>query len=126
VTGGLTEESYARAALTYLVEPADRRLARLLREHGAVRTLDAIKSGRPIGPGTQSQWARAMEQWRVRLPDLPRLEQLLAFRESGDQADLFRRKGRSSACPGPAGAAAGAARGRDRQRARGLQVTGTA
>jgi DNA processing protein len=84
VTGGLTEETYARAALTYLVEPADRRLARLLREHGAARTLDAIKSGRPLGtgPGAQSQWAH-MERWRVRLPDLPRPEQLLAFRESG-------------------------------------------
>jgi DNA processing protein len=82
VTGGLTEEKYARAALTYLVEPADRRLARLLREHGAARALDAIKSGRPPGPGRQGQWAN-MERWRVRLPELPRPEQLLAFRESG-------------------------------------------
>ncbi len=84
MTGGLTEETYARAALSYLVEPADRRLARLLREHGAARTLDAIRSGRPLGPGpgAQSLWAN-MERWRVRLPDLPRPEQLLAFRESG-------------------------------------------
>jgi len=82
VNGGLTEENYARAALTYLVEPADRRLARLLREHGAARTLDAIKSGRPLGSGPRSQWAH-LDRWRVRLPDLPRPEQLLAFRESG-------------------------------------------
>ena len=66
MTGELTEEKYARAALTYLVEPADRRLARLLREHGAARTLEAIKSGRPPGPGQQGQWAN-MERWRVRL-----------------------------------------------------------
>ena len=82
MNGGLTEENYARAALTYLVEPADRRLARLLREHGAARTLDAIKSGRPLGSGPRSQWAH-LDRWRVRLPDLPRPEQLLAFRESG-------------------------------------------
>ena len=82
MTGGLTEEKYARAALTYLVEPADRRLARLIREHGAARTLDAIRSGRPLGPGSPGQGA-SMDRWRVRLPELPRPEQLLAFRESG-------------------------------------------
>jgi len=82
VTGGLTDENYARASLTYLAEPADRRLTRLLREHGAARTLDAIKSGSPLGPGSPGQGA-SMDRWRVRLPELPRPEQLLAFRESG-------------------------------------------
>lgn len=82
MTGGLTEENYARAALTYLAEPADRRLARLLREHGAARTLDAIRSGRPLGPNSEGQEA-SMDRWRVRLPELPRPEQLLAFRDSG-------------------------------------------
>jgi DNA processing protein len=82
VTGGLTDETYARAALTYLAEPADRRLARLLREHGGAKTLDAIRSGRPLGPSSQGQGA-SMDRWRVRLPELPRPEQLLTFRESG-------------------------------------------
>ena len=82
MTGGLSEENYARAALTYLAEPADRRLTRLLREHGAARTLDAIKAGRPLGRSSQGQGA-SMDRWRVRLPELPRPEQLLAFRESG-------------------------------------------
>jgi DNA processing protein len=83
VTDGLTEENYARAALTYLAEPADRRLARLFREHGAARTLDAIKSGRQLGgPSSQGQ-AASMDRWRARLPELPRQEQLLALRESG-------------------------------------------
>ena len=82
MTGGLSEETCARAALSYLAEPADRRLARLLREHGAAVTLDAIRSGRPLGPATAGQQA-SMDRWRVRLPELPRPEQLLAFRERG-------------------------------------------
>jgi DNA processing protein len=95
VTGRLTEEAYARAALTYPAEPADRRLARLIREHGAVRTLDAIRSDRPLGPGGDGAAAdgpaadgagprqAAMERWRVRLPELPAPEQVLALRDSG-------------------------------------------
>jgi DNA processing protein len=46
VTGRLDDESYARAALTYLAEPGDLRLSRLVRACGAARTLDAIKAGR--------------------------------------------------------------------------------
>jgi DNA processing protein len=46
VNGKLTDEAYARAVLTYLAEPTDRWLGRLLRVHGATATLDAIKSGR--------------------------------------------------------------------------------
>ena len=52
VNGGLDDESYARAALTYLAEPADRWLGGLIRIHGAVRTLDAIRSGRLPGAGS--------------------------------------------------------------------------
>jgi hypothetical protein len=51
VNGKLTDEAYARAALTYLAEPADRWLVRLLRVHGAAVTLAAIKSGRLPGTG---------------------------------------------------------------------------
>ena len=39
----MDDESYARAALTYLAEPADRVLGALLRAHGAARILEAIK-----------------------------------------------------------------------------------
>jgi len=84
----LTDEKYARAALTYLAEPADRWLSQLLREHGAAGALDAIKNyAAASGPGPRSGKARAMqaamERWRVRLPELPRPDQVLAFREAG-------------------------------------------
>jgi DNA processing protein len=42
----LDDETYARAALTYLAEPADPWLAALLRAHGAAVALDAIVAGR--------------------------------------------------------------------------------
>jgi DNA processing protein len=89
VTGRLTEEAYARAALTCLAEPADRWLGQLLRLHGAELTLDAIKSGRlpqagPAADGKSRQSLRsAMERWRTRLPELLSPEQVTAFREAG-------------------------------------------
>jgi DNA processing protein len=98
----LTGEAYARAALTYLAEPTDRWLGQMLKIHGAAVTLDAIKSGQPLGaagladnaaaqgtgPGLPRGRAReavksAMERWRTRLPELPSAEQVIAFRESG-------------------------------------------
>jgi DNA processing protein len=90
----LTDEAYARAALTYLVEPADRWLGRLLQVRGAAPVLDAIKSGRlpddneGTGPGVPRGKAHqamraAMDRWRVRLPELPGPEEMAAFRESG-------------------------------------------
>lgn len=90
MTGRLTDEAYARAALTYLAEPADRWLGQLLRVHGAVVTLDAIKSGllpatgagRPAGHGRRSLRA-AMERWRTRLPELPAPEQVASASTSG-------------------------------------------
>jgi DNA processing protein len=93
------DESYARAALTYLAEPADRVLGALLRRHGAVRTLEAIKAGSqdvPLtldadDPGTDGHRAvRAMERWRVRLSELP----------SPDDVSNFRRAGIRLVCPG--------------------------
>ncbi|HET9081782.1 MAG TPA: DNA-processing protein DprA [Trebonia sp.] len=84
----LTDETYARAALTYLAEPADRWLGRLIRVSGAAAALDAIKNGSVSGgsrPRTKAGEAmtQAMERWRIRLPELPASEQVLAFRESG-------------------------------------------
>jgi DNA processing protein len=83
----LTDEAYARAALTYLAEPADRWLGRLIGVSGAAAALDAIKNysipgGRPRTKAGAAM-AAAMERWRVRLPELPSREQVLGFRESG-------------------------------------------
>jgi DNA processing protein len=102
VNGKLSDEAYARAALTYLAEPTDRWLVQLLRIHGAAVTLAAIKSGRLLGTaglvgntggqgnGTGLPRAKAheaikaaMERWRTRLPELPAPEQVLAFGGSG-------------------------------------------
>ena len=89
MNGRLTDEAYARASLTYLAEPADRRLAQLIRVHGAAVTLAAIKSGRLLGPtGLAGNAAgpaikAAMERWRTRLPELPTPAEVLAFGASG-------------------------------------------
>jgi DNA processing protein len=107
VTQNLTDEAYARAALTYLAEPADRWLGPLIRMDGAASVLDAVKSGRlpggqalslpgdqasaparQAGPGTRGgrphqATTAAVERWRTRLSELPAPEQVLAFRESG-------------------------------------------
>jgi DNA processing protein len=88
VTEKLTDEAYARAALTYLAEPADRWLGRLLRLHGAAATLDAIKADCLPGehatkPAARGAMKAAMERWQVRLSGLPAPEEVLAFRESG-------------------------------------------
>jgi len=107
----MDDESYARAALTYLAEPADRVLGPLLRLHGAARTLEAIKAGGEDGavalcvgdteadgiapdvpaaadsPETgrmaRSSVRRAIERWRVRLPELPSPADVAAFGRSG-------------------------------------------
>ena len=87
----LTEESYARAALTYLVEPADHWLNGLIAAHGAARTLEAIRSGRlpdPSGDFPLPQFMRrtlrgSLERWRVRLDELPTPDEVIAFRRSG-------------------------------------------
>lgn len=84
----LTDEAYARAALTYLAEPADRWLAQLIRVSGAAAALDAIKDCRAPGGGRPPALAgeamkAAMERWRVRLPELPTPQEMLAHTESG-------------------------------------------
>jgi DNA processing protein len=84
VNGDLDDDSYARAALTYLVEPADRWLGQLVGVHGAARALDAIRSGRL--PGTLSSgraMERALERWRMRLGELPTPDDVTGFRSSG-------------------------------------------
>jgi DNA processing protein len=91
VNGDLDGESYARAALTYLAEPADRWLNGLILAHGATRTLEAIRSGRlpdPSGGFAMPQFMqrtlqRSVERWRVRLDELPTPDDVIAFRRSG-------------------------------------------
>lgn len=84
----LTDEAYARAAMTYLAEPADRWLGQLIRVSGAAGALDAIKQYRAPGgasPRTKAGEAMksAMERWQTRLPELPAPEEVLALRKSG-------------------------------------------
>src|ERR1700677_4988201 len=84
VNGDRGDESYARAALTYLAEPADRWLGELIRVHGAAAVLDAIRSGRlPGAPSSGRAIQRAMERWRVRLDELPTPDDVIGFRRSG-------------------------------------------
>ncbi len=103
MTGRLDDESYARAALTYLAEPGDCRLGALVRSRGAARTLEAIKSGVvPSGTGWEADMLpgpavaaasaaqRAMARWRVRLAELP----------SADDIAGLCRAGIRLACPG--------------------------
>ena len=107
--GALTEESYARAALTYLAEPADEWLNGLISAHGAARTLDAIRSGRlpdPSGDFAMPRFKRqtlqrSMERRRVRLDELPTPEEVIAFRTSGHQAHLPGRSGVAGAAGRP-------------------------
>ena len=90
MNGRLTDEAYARAALTYLAEPADRLLTRLVRVAGAAAALEAIRTRRvpPAGLGLPRAKAgeavqAAVERWRTRLPELPAPEQVTAFGQSG-------------------------------------------
>jgi DNA processing protein len=89
VTENLTDEAYARAALTYLAEPADRWRGQLAQAHGAAPVLEAIRAGRLPGAATtgppRPRQAReaALARWQTRLPELPSAAQVLAFRESG-------------------------------------------
>jgi DNA processing protein len=89
MNSNLTDEAYARAALTYLAEPTDRWLGPLIRVCGATAVLDAIRThgvppdaGIPRGKGREAIKA-AMERWRTRLPELPAPEEVTAFRQSG-------------------------------------------
>jgi len=87
----LADEAYARAALTYLAEPADRWLGQLIRVSSAAAALDAIRTlGVPPGAAlspprgkAREAMRAAVERWRIRLPELPSPEEVISFRESG-------------------------------------------
>jgi DNA processing protein len=88
-------ERTARASLTYLAEPGDPWLARLVRDHGPQRAVEAIKAGEvPARDGTVGDAAggpqdspqaaaRAMERWRVRLGEIPEPADIAALRARG-------------------------------------------
>ena len=89
MTGRLEDESYARAALTYLAEPGDGRLGALLRVLGAARTLEAIKAGRDPGAecgaadAMRAALPRAIAQWQVRLAGVPSADEMAGFCRAG-------------------------------------------
>jgi DNA processing protein len=68
------EERIARAELTWLAEPGDRRLGRLVRVTGAARTMTLIRAGRiPADAGLDPAWdaARAVNLWHAALEKVP-------------------------------------------------------
>ena len=75
----LSEEKLARAALTYLAEPADPALGALLAICEPAEVLAAIKADMLPGtgpgcgdtPASRAALERALGRWRVRLPGLP-------------------------------------------------------
>jgi len=67
--GGVTDERVARALLSHLAEPGDRRIGGLLRESSAVEVVDMIRTG--------TTGLEAEERYRVRL-DTARPEEHLA------------------------------------------------
>ena len=91
MSAALNEESYARAAFSYLAEPGDLRLGGLIRACGAASTLAAVKAGEFPDPATADAAAmRALRRWRVRLAEVP----------SPDEVADFCRTGIRLACPG--------------------------
>jgi DNA processing protein len=82
----LDEQHLARAALTYLAEPGDPALGALLEICEPAEVLAAIKANMlpGIGPGCGDSLAsrralvRALACWRIRLPELPSDEDIMA------------------------------------------------
>ncbi len=80
----------ARAALTYLAEPADKAVGALLRACDAVALVAAIKAGclpaearTAAGPQAVSGMAGALRHWRARLGEIPAERDLAALERSG-------------------------------------------
>jgi DNA processing protein len=72
------DDRHARAALSFLAEPGDADLGRLLRALSPAEIVTALLSGQgDLGAG------RAAERWRARLTDLPRLGRLAAWQRTG-------------------------------------------
>lgn len=70
-----SDEHFALAALSFLIDPGDLVLGALLRSSSPAEVLAAVRDGhsalgRAAGPG-QSVVRKAVERWRSRLPELP-------------------------------------------------------
>ena len=96
MTGAMLHgERLARAALTYLAEPADLRLGALVNQNGATATLDAIKRGLlpditgadgtavPRTSAARTAVQLALERWRARLNEVPTEDDLTQFDNRG-------------------------------------------
>jgi DNA processing protein len=86
------EYRLACAALSYLAEPADRRLAAVVAACGPQATVDAITSGAlpapaaaalGISPAARKAAGLAMQRWRTRLAELPAKHTLDAHAQAG-------------------------------------------
>jgi DNA processing protein len=68
------EERIARAELTWLAKPGDRRLGGLVRMTGAARTMTLIRAGRipgEAGPASAGNAQQAVNRWRSALEKVP-------------------------------------------------------
>jgi DNA processing protein len=81
-------ERQARAELTYLAEPGDTRLARLVADLGPAEAIAAVKAG--IIAGTDDAAAGDLARWSTRLGELPGPRNL----------ERFGRQGIRLVCPG--------------------------
>ena len=87
----LGEETLARAALTYLAEPADPALGALLAICSPAEVLAAIKADMLPGtgpgcgdtPASRAALGRALGRWRARLPGLPDDDWIAGARRDG-------------------------------------------
>jgi DNA protecting protein DprA len=83
------QDRVARAALTWLAEPADPQLGELLAECTPQATVAAIQAGvlppqyEPVSGADRSAMDRALARWRLRLPDLPAGDKITAACRSG-------------------------------------------
>ena len=83
MSAALDEESYARAALTYLAEPGDLRLGALVRDRGAASTLAAVKTAEFPDRASDAAATRAVRRWRVRLAEVPSPDEVAGFCRAG-------------------------------------------
>jgi DNA recombination-mediator protein A len=90
MTTDTRRQRHARAALTYLVEPGDRLLGALLRDHEPADVVAAIIAGRlPAGPAgaprdhARGAVTRALRRWAARAADMPTESDLAEWHKRG-------------------------------------------
>jgi DNA processing protein len=88
VNGAQSAQRLARAALTYLAEPADKAMGTLLGRCAPDVVVAAVKSGSmpaeaAFPPGERALMARALPHWRARLAEIPTGRDLAEFERAG-------------------------------------------